>query len=702
MAAARFDEESIRTERYRTVATQKRQQAIRGGAEGYYARLVREAEGRTDLRAIADKKQINKDLPRTFHFLPPVHGPGGEDALLPCLWRLLLACVERGRSLSAKSTVGRRPSLIGVDSGKAGGAGATTPRGLLEGYPQGLNFLAGMSLLCAGGASWDGSGSDVLEENAFWLLAMLLEDVLDPDFFGADVKHNLQMAYIGGLGMKNMTVDLAETHCPSIFEALGPEAFRSCLGAILDKWVLSLFIGCAPHRLIQYLWDHLILPSPYHDESSANRLPSGLGCIIAFSLAGLVCCGEFQLRGSRTLQYLLAQKQQGATAEDLSLEAAEAIQTIHKSLSQWPADQDAEFLNVATGILVDLAESGCDAMQLWSEVRKRKQRIADCTDNYDEQLMCLAKRTHFTVQEIGRLRSELENFQARRRDSPSGTSSFSSSRSRTSSQVDDGLSLDAFTELVRRAVPEFPSELCARLFNKLDAFNVGQLAFAELACGMSALSLGTMDEKLQVCFDIFDSEGQRALKLKDLGELCTVLFRVALKRGLEAAKVPSTDDVLLLFQSNRAPPSPPSAPAKPRGRMSMPGSTNLGHHMSYLVSPMASRDTSPSRCAAASGEPPWRAMLLRLLSVAQVRTPGGPWLVAFEDFRSAAHMEPALLCLFSWCLPRPPEVSGPAFELSLGDQHVADSCCCHTLCNALRGVFSRMFGRRDARTRFLS
>ena len=56
-------------------------------------------------------------------------------------------------------------------------------------------------------------------------------------------------------------------------------------------------------------------------------------------------------------------------------------------------------------------------------------------------------------------------------------------------------------------------------------------------------------------------------------------------------------------------------------------------------------------------EDPSRSMLLRLLAAAkaglfsaageiddrcQVRTPGGPWLVAFEDFCNAARMEPAL------------------------------------------------------------
>lgn len=75
--------------------------------------------------------------------------------------------------------------------------------------------------------------------------------------------------------------------------------------------------------------------------------------------------------------------------------------------------------------------------------------------------------------------------------------------------------MEMFSEVVGRVVPDFPHELRARLFRKLDAFGVGRLAFTELACGMSALSLGTMDEKLRVCFDLFDSEGRCALTLKE-------------------------------------------------------------------------------------------------------------------------------------------------------------------------------------------
>ncbi|CAE7671638.1 PUB25, partial [Symbiodinium sp. CCMP2456] len=126
--------------------------------------------------------------------------------------------------------------------------------GILTGYPQGLNFLAGMGLLALSSGSLP-TQRVKLEEDTFWLLSHLLEDVLDPDFFGADVRGNLKMVHIGGLGMRSFILEKAKVYCPKIFQALGEEACSSCLGSLLDSWVLALFVGCAPHRLLEHLWD---------------------------------------------------------------------------------------------------------------------------------------------------------------------------------------------------------------------------------------------------------------------------------------------------------------------------------------------------------------------------------------------------------------------------------------------------------------
>lgn len=649
----RSSEKGARISRYVAVAEQKRQQALRtldsASREVYYTGLLIRSQRRTDTAAQKDRKQINKDLPRTFRALPAIEGAGGEEALLPLLWHILVAYIERGRTMSATSLAMRNMQI-----GHSGGA-ATTARGILEGYPQGLNFVAGLSLLSAGGECWDGSNPATLEEIAFWLLSLLLEDVLDPDFFGADVKDNLKMAYVGGLGMRDIVIELAEPRCPSIFAALGHEAFASCLSSVLDQWLLSLFVGCAPPRLLEHLWDHLLLPSPYHPETDNKRLPRGLVTIVGFALAFLKSCGEDALKHSRILEQLSHMRAAGASPEDLSLEAAEAIQGIPKRLASWPLDEDAILLTTATQIVVELVGDGDGFSRVWDNVRKRKQRIVSCTDNYDEQLMSLVQRTHFTMGELDHLRAELERLRDGRRRSRVSRSSVS---------AEEGLSLEGFTEVVSRTVPEFPPDLCGRLFKKLDAFNVGRLTFAELACGMSALSLGTMDEKLQVCFDLFDSEGQRALTLKDMGELCTVLFRVALAQGFTAAKKPSTDELLMRGRS--------AEEILASDYVDVRSARSCALARSYSLSEQTHKDDAALfMIPAPPAEAPWRSMLLRLLSAAH-RSPNGPWLVAFEDFRNAAHMEPALLCLFSWCLPRPPEIQSPSFTMDLSMSKYAD------------------------------
>ncbi|CAE7622653.1 cbpM [Symbiodinium sp. CCMP2456] len=305
---------------------------------------------------------------------------------------------------------------------------------------------------------------------------------------------------------------------------------------------------------------------------------------------------------------------------------------MRKNLHQWPEDQDDLFLCNFTRILVELAENTDQFAGLWEDVRCRKQAIADCAGNCDEQLMTLAQQTHFSLEEIELLRKQFRKM-------------------RNSSQETTVLDLKGFKEVVKEAVPEFPPELCGRLFQKLDCFGVGRLTFMELACGMSALALGTMDEKLQVCFDLFDSEGRRALTLKDLNDLCTTLFKVALSHGSVNRKA-STDEVM----------------AKQSGALSQRSSeTDLPFPMTPPMRPSSVivvgrekvRASAPTEITKSitmdDQELPSRSMLLRLLAAAKVHTPGGQRLVAYEDFCSVARMEPALLCLFSWCLPRPPE-----------------------------------------------
>jgi hypothetical protein len=170
-----------RMEKYWAVAEQKRKSSTGDfGNCDYYASLVNASSDRVDVDSEKDRRQISKDLPRTFAVLPLKEGTGSPP-LLPVLHRILSAYIERGRSLSSTSLKMRvvGPSREHIKPTQT----SLKSRSVLTSYPQGLNLFAGMSLLVAGAGRWDGQGATAAEEIAFWLLALLLEDVLDPDFF---------------------------------------------------------------------------------------------------------------------------------------------------------------------------------------------------------------------------------------------------------------------------------------------------------------------------------------------------------------------------------------------------------------------------------------------------------------------------------------------------------------------------------------
>ncbi|CAE7856814.1 POP4, partial [Symbiodinium microadriaticum] len=89
---------------YRQVAQRKRFDALGGeSSRNYYECLVTSSFSRMDDAALKDRKQIEKDLPRTFAALPPLKNPEDEEYLKPLLKRVLAAYIERGRAVGAAS-----------------------------------------------------------------------------------------------------------------------------------------------------------------------------------------------------------------------------------------------------------------------------------------------------------------------------------------------------------------------------------------------------------------------------------------------------------------------------------------------------------------------------------------------------------------------------------------------------------------------
>ncbi|XP_034702363.1 growth hormone-regulated TBC protein 1 isoform X1 [Vitis riparia] len=163
--------------------------------ESYYNDLTKAVEG----KVTAATRQIDHDLPRTFPGHPWLDTPEGHATL--------------------------RRVLVGYSF-----------RDSDVGYCQGLNYVAALLLLVM-----------KTEEDAFWMLAVLLENVLVNDCY----TNNLSGCHVEQRVFK----DLLAKKCPRIAAHL--EALEFDVSLVATEWFLCLFSKSLPSETALRVWDVL-------------------------------------------------------------------------------------------------------------------------------------------------------------------------------------------------------------------------------------------------------------------------------------------------------------------------------------------------------------------------------------------------------------------------------------------------------------
>ncbi|CAM6124260.1 unnamed protein product [Calypogeia fissa] len=163
--------------------------------ESYYQDLCHAVVG----QVTSATKQIDHDLARTFPTHPWVDSPDGQATLR----RVLVAYSFRDSSV---------------------------------GYCQGMNYLAAMLLLVM-----------KTEEDAFWMLCVLLENVLFSESFSEDLRgcHLAQRVF----------KDLLKKKFPRLAQHLDQIGFDSTL--VTTEWFLCLFAKTFPSETVMRVWDVL-------------------------------------------------------------------------------------------------------------------------------------------------------------------------------------------------------------------------------------------------------------------------------------------------------------------------------------------------------------------------------------------------------------------------------------------------------------
>lgn len=163
--------------------------------ESYYDDLIMATEG----KVTPATRQIDHDLPRTFPCHPWLDTPEGQASL--------------------------RRVLVGYSF-----------RDSDVGYCQGLNYVAALLLLVM-----------KTEEDAFWMLAVLLENVLVNDCY----TDNLSGCHVEQRVFK----DLLAKKCPRIAAHL--EAMEFDVSLVATEWFLCLFSKSLPSETTLRVWDVL-------------------------------------------------------------------------------------------------------------------------------------------------------------------------------------------------------------------------------------------------------------------------------------------------------------------------------------------------------------------------------------------------------------------------------------------------------------
>ncbi|EPS70214.1 hypothetical protein M569_04547, partial [Genlisea aurea] len=163
--------------------------------DSYYNDLITAVEGKTT----SATRQIDHDLPRTFPGHPWLDTPEGHAAL--------------------------RRVLVGYSF-----------RDSDVGYCQGLNYVAALLLLVM-----------KTEEDAFWMLAVLLEDVLANDCY----TNNLSGCHVD----QRVFRDLLSKKCPRIAAHL--DALEFDVSLVSTEWFICLFSKSFPTETTLRVWDVL-------------------------------------------------------------------------------------------------------------------------------------------------------------------------------------------------------------------------------------------------------------------------------------------------------------------------------------------------------------------------------------------------------------------------------------------------------------
>lgn len=212
------------------LATSKRDQSVRPSCfHSYWQRHLDAAHANVPQHIV---QQINLDVPRTFSALPEPQG----------LWTWPLLDIAEPAEAKAHEELLARVLLAHEWRAMCRTKEQSSDDELRTTYVQGVNLLAAMCVGFVGGR----------EEEGYWLLLYLTEDVLGQIFF------TQTPPLVGYQGDRAACAALVAAEAPRITDLLGPRGLAEAVSLLAARCFLSGFVGCLASEPLIAFWEQLL------------------------------------------------------------------------------------------------------------------------------------------------------------------------------------------------------------------------------------------------------------------------------------------------------------------------------------------------------------------------------------------------------------------------------------------------------------
>ncbi|EQC30597.1 hypothetical protein SDRG_11652 [Saprolegnia diclina VS20] len=308
------------------------------------------------------------------------------------------------------------------------------------------------------------------EEHVFWVYCVVMERIFPSDFFARLPKlqgFHVDMDVLG---------HLIALKLPRLANAM-PESDLQCLSSLLAfKWFITVFVDQVPTQALASYWNYTLTATP------------STGSIAHFVMA-------LMLLDSATDDII-----DSITQDDGDASFAYKIALEHAA----SMDMDVFAQLEAKAATYALTEEAIEALRV--DVR--------VNPHYMEQEVCaLHGITHFDRSQLEQLQLEFQFILRTTNHAKLPT-------------LAGGINKEVLRPILSRVIPEWGPKSLDQLFEVLQPDARGHVDFQRLMLALSVLCKGTLEEKLQLCFDLYDGEKVGHLDVEQMilmaGSLCEI------------------------------------------------------------------------------------------------------------------------------------------------------------------------------------